>query len=145
MRRSSVPEGCREAASAPSDVIFPARCFDEVHLPTWNNLVPRLSAAFDLSGDGKTVVKGGFGRYGYMREEALPRRYDPNSIGYAVFQWHDLNGNNTWDVGETNRDLNGPDFIESTGHEFAADGSELRAEPRREAGHVRRMVGESRA
>ena len=39
-----------------------------------------------------------------MREEALPRRYDPNSIGYAVFAWHDLNGNRTWEVGETNRD-----------------------------------------
>ena len=50
----------------------------------------------------------------------LPRRYDPNSIGYAVFQWNDLNGNNDWDPGETNRDPNGPDFIETTGHEFAA-------------------------
>ena len=116
----SVPAGCRETATAPSDVIFPAGCFNEVNLPTWNYLLPRLSAAFDLTGDGKTVIKGGFGRYGYMREEALPRRYDPNSIGYAVFQWHDLNGNNDWDIGETNRDLNGPDFIESTGHEFAA-------------------------
>jgi hypothetical protein len=25
-----------------------------------------------------------------------------------------------WDVGETNRDPNGPDLIESSGHEFAA-------------------------
>jgi hypothetical protein len=32
----SVPAGCREAASPPSDVIFTARCFDEVNLPTWN-------------------------------------------------------------------------------------------------------------
>jgi hypothetical protein len=116
----NVPAGCRDTADAPSDVIFPARCFDEVNLPSWNYFVPRLSAAFDLSGDGKTVLKGGFGRYGYMREEALPRRYDPNSIGYAVFKWRDLNGNSNWDVGETNRDPNGPDFIESTGHEFAA-------------------------
>jgi carboxypeptidase family protein len=116
----SVPAGCRDAASGPSSVIFPARCFDEVNLPTWNYLVPRISAAYDLSGDGKTVVKGGYGRFGYMREEALPRRYDPNSIGYAVFQWHDLNRNNNWEPGETNLNTNGPDFIESTGHEFAA-------------------------
>ena len=116
----SVPAGCRDAASPPSDVIFPARCFNEVNLPTWNTALPRVSAAFDLTGDGRTVLKGGFGRYGYMREEALPRRYDPNSIGYAVYQWRDLNGNNDWDAGETNLDPNGPDFIESTGHEFAA-------------------------
>ena len=116
----SVPAGCRDAASGPSSVLFPARCFDEVNLPTWNTVVPRVSAAFDLSGDGRTVVKGGYGRFGYMREEALPRRYDPNSIGYAVFQWHDLNRNSNWEPGESNLNLNGPDFIESTGHEFAA-------------------------
>jgi hypothetical protein len=116
----SVPAGCREAASGPSSAIFPARCFDEVNLPSWNYVVPRVSAAYDLSGDGRTVVKGGYGRFGYMREEALPRRYDPNSIGYAVFQWHDLNRNGNWEAGETNLNLNGPDFIESTGHEFAA-------------------------
>jgi hypothetical protein len=114
-----VPAGCRDAASPPSDVIFPANCFDEVNLPAWNNLVPRVSAAFDLTGDGRTVLKGGYGRYGYMREEALPRRYDPNSIAFAVYQWRDLNGNDLWDVGESNRDPNGPDFIETTGHEFA--------------------------
>jgi hypothetical protein len=116
----SIPEGCREAASAPADGIFPARCFNKVQLPTWNYIVPRVSAAYDLSGDGKTVVKGGFGRFGYMREEALPRRYDPNSIAFAVFNWRDLNRNDTWDRGETNLDLNGPDFIETTGHEFGA-------------------------
>jgi hypothetical protein len=37
-----------------------------------------------------------------------------------VFQWHDLNRNSNWDPGETNLNLNGSDFIESTGHEFAA-------------------------
>jgi len=115
-----MPEGCRDAASAPANVIFPARCFNEVRLPTWNYLVPRISAAYDLSGDGKTVVKGGFGRFGYMREIGLPTRYDPNSIQYAVFNWRDLNRNNNWDAGETNLDPNGADFIETTGHEFAA-------------------------
>ncbi len=31
-----------------------------------------------------------------------------------------MNRNSNWDAGETNLNLNGPDFIESTGHEFAA-------------------------
>lgn len=116
----SIPEGCRAAATAPADVLFPARCFDEVQLPIWNYIVPRLSAAYDITGDGKTVVKGGFGRFGYIREIAIGRRYDPNAIQYAVFDWRDRNRNNTWDPGETNLDLNGPDFIETTGHEFDA-------------------------
>ncbi|HEY5617397.1 MAG TPA: carboxypeptidase regulatory-like domain-containing protein [Vicinamibacterales bacterium] len=113
-----IPEGCRETATFPSDVMFPAGCFDTVQLPIQNSVVPRLHAAYDLSGDGRTVVKGGWGRYGFRREVALGARYDPNAIAYGIFRWRDLNGNNDWDVGETNRDPNGPDFVETLGTEF---------------------------
>ncbi len=113
-----IPEKCREAATFPSDAMFPAQCFDKVQLPIQNSVVPRLHAAYDLSGDGKTVVKGGWGRYGFRREVALGARYDPNAIAYGIFQWRDLNGNNDWDAGETNRNPNGPDFIETLGTEF---------------------------
>ena len=113
-----VPEQCREAASFPSDAMFPAQCFDKVQLPIQNLLVPRLHAAYDLSGDGKTVLKGGFGRFGFRREVALGARYDPSAITYGIFAWRDLNRNNNWDPGETNRDPNGPDFVETLGTEF---------------------------
>ncbi len=33
------------------------------HIPHWRNLSPRVGAAFDLFGDGRTAVKGSFGRY----------------------------------------------------------------------------------
>jgi hypothetical protein len=115
-----VPEQCREAATFPSDVMFTAGCFDAVQLPIQNLVVPRLHAAYDLSGDGKTVVKGGWGRYGFRREVALAARYDPNAITYGIFHWRDLNRNNAWDLGETNRDPNGPDFIETAANEFGA-------------------------
>jgi len=115
-----VPEQCREAATFPSDVMFPARCFDRVQNTIHNLVVPRLQAAYDLSGDGRTVVKGGWGRYGFRREINPFARYDPNAITYGIFHWRDLNGNNDWDLGETNRDPNGPDFIETRGNEFGA-------------------------
>jgi outer membrane receptor protein involved in Fe transport len=115
-----MPEQCREAASFPSDVMFPAQCFDTIQIPIQNSVVPRLHAAYDLSGDGKTVVKGGWGRFGFRREVALGARYDPLAITYGIFAWRDLNRNNNWDPGETNRDPNGPDFIETAANEFAA-------------------------
>ena len=33
------------------------------HIPHWRNLSPRVGAAYDLFGDGKTAVKASFGRY----------------------------------------------------------------------------------
>jgi hypothetical protein len=115
-----VPENCREAASFPSDVMFPARCFARVEQPILNLVVPRLQAAYALTDDGKTVVKGGWNRYGFRREINPFARFDPNAITYGIFAWRDLNGNNNWDLGETNRDPNGPDFIETRGNEFGA-------------------------
>ena len=63
-----MPENCREAAAPPSDVVFPAQCFDKVELRLFNSVAPRLHAAYDLAGDGKTVLKGGWGRYDHMRQ-----------------------------------------------------------------------------
>ncbi len=33
------------------------------HIPHWRNLSPRVGAAYDLFGDGRTAIKGSFGRY----------------------------------------------------------------------------------
>ena len=56
-----VPPQCRDAG----DFAFtPAQCFDKVQLPIWNSIAPRVHVSFDATGDGKTVVKGGWGRKG---------------------------------------------------------------------------------
>ena len=113
------PEQTRDAASGPSAVLFPAQTFPRVDLNTWNSFEPRLHAALDVSGDGKTVVKGGFGRYHHMRlltPDVL--NFVKNSITYSIYQWRDLNGNNDYDDGETDLNPSGPDFLEQTGMEF---------------------------
>ncbi len=57
------PDQCREASAFSL-----AQCFDEFHLNTFNSLGPRVHAAFDVMGDGKTVIKGGYGRFNQLRE-----------------------------------------------------------------------------
>ena len=117
--RWAAPDNYREAALPPSDVIFPASCCARVDLPVFNNVAPRLHAAYDLSGDGKTVLKGGWGRYYDMRHlnpDVL--RVTKNGIAYGIFRWHDLNGNLDYDDGEVNRDVNGPDYVETSGRQF---------------------------
>jgi hypothetical protein len=110
------PEQCRDAANPPSDVVFPAECFSRVELNTWNSFAPRLHAAYDLTGDGKTVIKGGWGRYTHLRQlEPDVLRVAGNAIANAVFAWRDVNGNREYDPGEVNLDRNGPDFVETVG------------------------------
>lgn len=113
------PEICREAAGFPSEISFPAQCFPRVQQPIWHRIVPRLQASYDVTGDGKTLLKGGYNRYNFRLVQNMFTSFVPTSTAYAVFAWRDLNRNNLWDLGESNRDPNGPDFIETTGAEFS--------------------------
>jgi len=105
-----VPAQCREAG-----VFAPASCIDRVDFKTWNSIAPRISAAYDLSGRGKTVLKGGWGRYDHQRKLDRVADANPYSIVTSIYTWHDLNGDRVYQPGEVNIDPNGPDFVSSSG------------------------------
>jgi hypothetical protein len=67
--------------------------------------------AYDLTGDGKTVINGGYGRFVAIRNPADTAFVDPNKSVITTYVWHDLNGNRNYDPGEVNLDPNGPDFV----------------------------------
>ena len=110
-----VPEQCRDAADSPGNVAFPASCYPEVRLQVWKSVAPRLRASYILTGDGKTVIKGGWGRYDHIRQINDLLRVNRNSIGAVLYRWNDLNGNGDYDTGEVNLDPNGPDFVRKAG------------------------------
>ena len=116
---ATIPETCREGVVAPSDVAFPDECFPAVDVPAWNSVAPRLHFAYDLTGDGKTVLKGGWGRFDYIRGlEPDVEQFNRNSDSVAIYDWRDLNGNDDYDPGEVNLDPNGPDFVQTLGNEL---------------------------
>ena len=56
--------GWQEAACMPTTEYVAGRCFDEVRgVPDFQELTPRLSAVYDLMGDGRTALKFSANRY----------------------------------------------------------------------------------
>ena len=79
-----VPATCR-----PVGPFAAAACFPAGQMNTWHPLAPRLHAAWDLAGDGKTVVKGGWGRFDHMREHSPElTNVNPNQGTRTTWLWH---------------------------------------------------------
>jgi hypothetical protein len=105
-----IPADCRDAVD-----FAPASCWDRISFKTWNSAVPRLHAAYDVMGDGRTVIKGGWGRFQHMRYVGEVATADPNTRSTTTWTWRDLNGNRDYNPGEVNLDPNGSDFVSQSG------------------------------
>jgi hypothetical protein len=118
----TVPEVCRDAANPPGDVANPAQCFPDIQFPIFHSLSPRLRFAYDFRGDGRTLLKGGWGRFQKGRWIEEINTANRNVINTTVYTWRDLNGNREYDAGEVNLDPNGADFQSQT---FTGQGAAL--------------------
>jgi hypothetical protein len=111
-----VPATCR-----PVGPFAPAACFPQVTMNTWHPLAPRLHAAWDLAGDGKTVIKGGWGRFDHIREHSPElTNVAPNQGTRTTWLWTDLNKNGLYDSGEVNLAGNSVAIASSGGGTLAA-------------------------
>jgi hypothetical protein len=68
----------------------------------WNTAGPRVSAVYDLTGDGRTALKGSFGRYYYVLSTGGGGVTNVNrNANYSeAYGWNDANGNRRFDLGE---------------------------------------------
>lgn len=81
--------------SAPAGRFVDARRFDAIpNLPNFKNWVPRLGAAYDLFGDGRTGVKASVGRYMQQDATSFPQTYNPMAVATANLAWTDLDRDN---------------------------------------------------
>ena len=78
--------------SSPAGRFVGARQFDAIdHVPQFSNLVPRLSAAYDLFGNGKTAIKANWSQYVDQRTLSMTTPYSPLAAVSARVPWRDLN------------------------------------------------------
>ena len=61
-------------------------------VPTWKDFSPRLSAVYDLSGDGKTAVRVGFNKFVTAQTTGFSQLYNPTALTSQNLPWTDVNG-----------------------------------------------------
>jgi len=89
--------------------------FPKVDVLTWAAPAPRAGVAWDLTGNGKNVVKTTYGWFNHVMSEDFAQNYNQNARISTRYRWHDLNNNNDYDPGEVDVTLAPPDFISVTG------------------------------
>jgi hypothetical protein len=66
------------------------------HVESWSNLAPRLGFTYDLTGEGRTVLKAFFGRY-YGQVGTGLTASNPAGQRQERYKWTDLNQNGFYD------------------------------------------------
>jgi hypothetical protein len=75
------------------------------NLAGWKLVNPRVSAVFDLTGDGTTLAKVNFGRFRAIPNASLAFNLNPNAAPWwKQFVWLDANQNGVWENGEQGRE-----------------------------------------
>ena len=108
-------EGYLPEQASPASRYFPnlARSFDEKrNVVDWTTTGPRLSAAYDLMGNGQTALKVAVGRYYYQIASGggILDGVNPNANYSEQYGWNDLKrrpqvpvGRNDWQPGDLAR------------------------------------------
>ena len=83
--RNFYPEQTKEAGQFSA--IFPARTYPRQDVLTWVDTVPRVGAAWDLTGNGKTVAKASFGIFGDTMGDLYSNAFNPNGQATQTYSW----------------------------------------------------------
>ena len=105
--------------------LFPSASYPQINVTSWNTFAPRLHATYSLTRDGKTVIKGGWGRFVGIHGADDAAYLNKNQVTSSTFLWHNSGFTGAscvaaetcpnYTPGEVNLNPNGPDFVSSTG------------------------------
>jgi len=92
--RTFNPAQCSPAAaSAVGQAQFPTRCYPQsIDLANFNNAVPRISVAYDPTGNGRQVIRFGYNRFMLSQGTSFAQTLNANGSSYKTYVWTDRNG-----------------------------------------------------
>ena len=98
--KGHIPEQEQVGATIGPHTI-PSATFDAQTFFTWNQVAPRTGLVFDLTGDGRTVIKANYGLFWHNPGVTIPADGNPNQAAKTVtYAWNDLNGDRRFQLGE---------------------------------------------
>jgi hypothetical protein len=71
--------------------------YDDIVLPTWKDFSPRVSAVYNLWGEGKTAVRVGYNKFVTAQTTGFAQLYNPTALTTQQLAWTDVNGNDIAD------------------------------------------------
>jgi hypothetical protein len=106
------------ATGNPNIFVGAAQSFAQVDTGSWWALAPRLGANWDVFGNGKTVIKGSFGKYNWTPGDDFAAPFNPNTTSVSTYKWSApgctealaLTGGCDYVAGAVNLNPNGGDF-----------------------------------
>jgi hypothetical protein len=99
-----------DSLTQPASPTGPGGIVPEINVIGVNSFAPRLGAAWDLRGNGRSVLKGQWGRFHHNIDAFFASNY---STAYRTYQylWHAPVGTADYTPGQVNLNPNGPDFV----------------------------------
>jgi hypothetical protein len=98
--QSHKPNGLPVLASATDPLIrdfFAPKTITAKVVSRTTTLAPRAGFAYDLRGDGRSVVKGFYGRFYFNSADIIADNENPVGLAQLRFRFNDLNGNRLLD------------------------------------------------
>ncbi|MFA5911588.1 MAG: carboxypeptidase regulatory-like domain-containing protein [Vicinamibacterales bacterium] len=66
--------------------------YSDIAFPTWKDFSPRVSAIYDISGNGKTAIRAGFNKFVTAQTTGFAQLYNPTALTTFALPWTDSNG-----------------------------------------------------
>jgi hypothetical protein len=66
--------------------------YQDIEMPVWKDFSPRVSAVYNLTGDGKTAVRIGYNKFVTAQTTGFAQLYNPTALTTQQLPWIDDNG-----------------------------------------------------